>query len=346
MSKIEKPAMHLMSDIVNKPMPKKILLGVDAGGTHTRVLVTDTNGFPIGYFIGKGSNPEHGPDACDNAHDAIHGAVRIAGCSMADIAGLVVGQAGLNDVKDQEWAKTHTALPGISCSRIHVNDAVVAHVGAMQSHPGIIAISGTGSIVFGITDSGRHIRNYDFGHYANSAASQLGKEVVETLISLKTVDGRNANLVQQACSYWRVEDIDEFRRLAIRNFDLDSISHKRHLSSMAPLVTEAAVRGSPLAQFICQEAARTLLEGISLVSSCFSSFPIQIALIGSVAQSAYMNELLTSVLSRDTNYGFTICQPVLSPEAGAAIMALEAFGTKIEQKVIDRLSAAPSVNIS
>jgi glucosamine kinase len=36
---------------------------------------------------------------------------------------------------------------------VHVNDAVIAHAGALRSEPGIVAISGTGSIVLDITQA-------------------------------------------------------------------------------------------------------------------------------------------------------------------------------------------------
>ena len=50
---------------------------------------------------------------------------------------------------------------------------VIAHAGALRSAPGIIAISGTGSVVFGVNEAGRRLRNYDFRHYARSAARHL-----------------------------------------------------------------------------------------------------------------------------------------------------------------------------
>jgi N-acetylglucosamine kinase-like BadF-type ATPase len=76
----------------------------------------------------------------------------------------VAGFAGLDAPEDQEWADRFTAVPGLVCPRLSVNDAVIAHAGALRSLPGIIAISGTGPIVFGVTPDVRQIRNYDFGH--------------------------------------------------------------------------------------------------------------------------------------------------------------------------------------
>lgn len=43
---------------------------------------------------------------------------------------------------------------GIDCLKQHVNDAVVAHSGALLKDPGIIVISGTGSIIYALTEEG------------------------------------------------------------------------------------------------------------------------------------------------------------------------------------------------
>lgn len=50
-----------------------------------------------------------------------------------------------------------------------VSDAVVAHVGAFRGDPGIVAICGTGSLVFGVTAAGEQISNYECVHYAPPA---------------------------------------------------------------------------------------------------------------------------------------------------------------------------------
>lgn len=318
----------------------KVLLGLDAGGTHTRVLVVDTHGIVLGRHVGSGSNPEHGPGARDNAHAAIREALRIAGCAPADVAGIVIGQAGLNNADDQQWAATHSALPDICCPRLHVNDSVVAHVGALRSQPGIIAISGSGSIVFGITESGDHVRNYDFDHYAPSAAAHLGMGTIEQLADPYQLQSQDESFVGFICAHWSAGDLDALRQLAERDFDMDGPQRLQQLGRMAPLVTSAAHQGSPLAQSVCQTAAQALCEGIRLVGSRFSSPTVRTALIGSVVRSDYMSRTVGDLLAHEADPGFTICEPECSPEIGAAIMALEAFGTTVDQGVIDNLTQA------
>jgi glucosamine kinase len=151
-------------------MDRRCVVGLDGGGTFTRALAADLSGRPLAYLETGGSNPQHNPHAEAEARRAIVGVVLEAGRELADVCCLGAGFAGLDDPADHEWAERFTTLPGLDCPRLVVNDAVVAHAGALLSQPGIIAISGTGSIIFGVTESGRHVRNYDFGHYAPTAA--------------------------------------------------------------------------------------------------------------------------------------------------------------------------------
>ena len=135
-------------------MTARVVLGVDGGGTFTRALIADLDGRVLASAETGGSNPSHHPRAEENAREAIQQVLVAAGCESAQVEALVAGFAGLDGPEDQEWADRFTAVPGLVCPHLSVNDAVIAHAGALRSQPGIIAISGTGSIVFGVTPAG------------------------------------------------------------------------------------------------------------------------------------------------------------------------------------------------
>ncbi len=71
----------------------------------------------------------------------------------------------------------------------HVNDAVSAHRGALMDEQGIDVMAGTGSIIVGMTDDGQMIRNYDFHHYAASAARFIAYDAVIHNLSEHTFVG-------------------------------------------------------------------------------------------------------------------------------------------------------------
>ena len=138
-------------------MTSRVVLGVDGGGTYTRAMIADIDGRVLAYAETGGSNPSHHPRAEENAREAIQQALAAAGCEPGEVEALVAGFAGLDGPEDPDWADRFTAVPGLVCPRLSVNDAVIAHAGALLSRAGIIAISGTGSIVFGVTPDGRQV---------------------------------------------------------------------------------------------------------------------------------------------------------------------------------------------
>lgn len=314
----------------------QIYIGLDGGGTHTRTVAVDATGCVLATAKSGGSNPHHNTDAKRNSHVAIIEVVEKAGATLADVTGLVAGFAGLDEPQDSVWAEEQTAVPGISCPRSHVNDAVVAHAGALCSQPGIIAIGGTGSIVFGVTESGRHIRNYDFDHYAQCAARFLSYAVLHRMI---VGDTQNADdgFIAQTLEFWEVLDMNALRELAAKGFISDGDERTHRLGEMSPLVTRAALLGSPLAQTVCNDGAREMVMGIRLLGSCFAEERIPVALIGGAVQSEYIQNAIQKALSDDPLRRFEVVDPAFPPVIGAAMMALEQGSIALEPAVLNSL---------
>jgi glucosamine kinase len=132
------------------------------------------------------------------------------------------------------WAEDFTALEGLACPRLQVNDAVVAHAGALRSSPGIIVILGTGSIIFAVTEQRESIRNYDFFHYASSTARHLAYETVFRIIAGQFQQEDEA-LVQEVLDYWRVFDIASLSQAGMKQFHVTKQECNRLLGGMGPL---------------------------------------------------------------------------------------------------------------
>jgi len=134
---------------------RRIVLGIDGGGTTTRAVAVDLTGRTLAWVQAGSASPGKTPHARENVRQAIQEVAAQAGRTLSEVAALVAGIAEIDGPEDKIWAAEFTTLPGLTCPRIHVNDAVVAHAGALESRPGIIAIAGTGSIVYGVTEAGR-----------------------------------------------------------------------------------------------------------------------------------------------------------------------------------------------
>lgn len=324
-------------------MRKKVLLGLDGGGTFTRIAITDTDGNLLSYVERKGASSLHKDlKACDNVHNAIYEAAAKADCDLGDIIGLAAGVAGLDDEEDLEWACELTRMDGLDCLTRHVNDAVAAHSGAFLSKPGIIAISGTGSIIFGITESGRHIRNYDFYHYTATAARFLSYDTVFKIIAGET-DQTDRELIEQVLIHFGAKNMPALIALGSEGFTPDRRARDKQFGNLAPVITDAAISGSHLAMEICDRAAVAIATGIRLVGSCFDSDTVQAALIGSVVNSTYIRNKLSEILNRKGNKGYILTEPALPAVLGAVIMAMELKGITLNEQVLNNLTKGAEI---
>lgn len=315
----------------------KILIGIDGGGTYTRVAVADTEGNLLAHVENAGaSNLSKDANARENVQAAIREALGIAGRALSDVAALAAGVAGLDEADDLPWARELTLMDGLNCPMSHENDAVAAHAGAFLSEPGIIAISGTGSIVFGITEDGRRLRNYDFQHYA-SAARFLTIETAHKVIAGET-DGTDRALVEKLLAHLDAKDIPALARLCAEGFAADRRARIRLLSAFAPEVTGAAEGGSRLAQKVCGRAAEALATGIKLLGACFDSNRVRAALIGGVARSAYMKNAVARGLRNQAKKVYELADPALPSVLGAVVLAMGIAGITVNGGVIANLT--------
>ena len=316
----------------------EIVIGIDGGGTYTRVIAANLSGRVLATVKADAASPHKSAQAEQNVRDAIREAVSRAGHTLEDVVQLAAGIAGLDSPEDQAWAEGFTNLPGLRCPRLHVNDAVVARAGALLSQPGIIVIAGTGSIVFGVTEAERAVRNYDFYHYARSSARYLAYDAMYQVLA-GNVEAEDEMFVADILAFWQAKDVPELREQGLQGFVADPFERGRRFGAMAPLVTEAAQKGTPLAQTVCNAAAAAVGAGVRLVGSCFASDSVSVALIGGVAQSVYMRQSIGAALAKSADKRYQIVESALSSEAGAVLMALARHGVTIDDTVIAALKA-------
>ncbi|RIX51541.1 ATPase [Paenibacillus nanensis] len=307
-------------------MDSSVVIGIDGGGTHTRVMVCDLSGNQLAYLEGSGAASYHKDrNAAQNVQQAILDALDSAGRRVEDVRQVAAGIAGYDNPEDLTWIAELTDVPGLSCPKLHVNDAVSAHAGALLARPGIVAISGTGSIILGITEAGRQIRNYDFHHYAASAARFIAYDAVfEALAGNRDVS--DGSLLLAMLRHFEAGSLEQLAELARQGFHSDRRERDKRFGQFAPYVTEAAEHGSSIATLVLNRAAAQLKTGIELIAAGFDSDDVQVALIGSVISSPYLSRTLTKLLADGRNKRYIVTPPELEPVAGSVLLALKALG--------------------
>lgn len=157
-------------------------IGVDGGGSRTRVAVVDEEGQLHGYAESGGCNPEWlPPDQCrQHLQVAVHEAIAALEDPVGPLRGVVAGLAGINRPDDGGWARDALHAIGIRDTLV-CNDRVVARRGALLGHPGVVAIAGTGMVTFAVTESGREVLTWHLGVGGAPGAIALVRDLLARL---------------------------------------------------------------------------------------------------------------------------------------------------------------------
>jgi len=325
-------------------LKKGIVLGLDGGGTYTRVVAADLKGKILAFSKHPGSHPRKNQHPGDNVKAAIHEVLQQANASVSLVQCIVGGFAGLNSPEDQQWAREYLNITGLECLKIVVNDAQVAQFGAFLGGQGVLAIAGTGSIVLGKTEAGSIVRNYDFHHDSEAAARYLSYSVIYEIITQKPPLEEQA-FIQSVLAYWGTSSVEELRLLASKGFSEDRVQAVQHLSRMAAVVSSAAANGSETAFRACQKVIGSLVTGIELVASMFSSAQVPLALVGGVINDPFMKKLLREKLdNKISDQTFSYHKPQLSPVLGAVLYSYKEVGIQLNQEILEKLLMAERTN--
>jgi glucosamine kinase len=260
----------------------KLVLGVDAGGTASRALVTTAGGTRVGYGRAGAGNPVVvTPEvACANVAEAITAAlsnVEHKGC----VAAAVVGAAGAAGWGAGGWDGQRPGgsgifeklLPslGLDCPLRVVGDVVIAFAAGTTAPSGTVLIAGTGASAARV-DGFTEVRVADgLGWLLGDLGSGfwLGRQAA-SLTARALLRGTKAKLVESITAAIGKSDPDGFV-VAVHT------RPPRELATLAPLVTEAALAGDELALSIVEDAAGHLVTTVGEVRAPGDTEPIILA---------------------------------------------------------------------
>jgi glucosamine kinase len=229
------------------------LLGVDGGGTGTRVRLAR----PDGTELAQGSSGPSGlglgiARAWAAVQQAVGAAFAAAGIEQPPLARIAIG-LGLAGVHNRQWAAEFVAAnPGYAAIRLET-DAFTTLMGAHGGAPGAIVAIGTGSVGEVLRPDGTRVEVGGWGFPAGDEASGgwIGLRAIGHIEQV--LDGRRegsafADSVIEACGGTR----DAGRRDAIQAW-LGKASQTAY-ASLAPLVLRHA--GDPVARTILNDAGQ------------------------------------------------------------------------------------------
>lgn len=161
----------------------KYVIGIDSGGTNYRVQAKSLDSKVLGEYIGNyASNyalPEEEIKRRINHH--IDKCLTSFSGKREDCEFLVCGTTGLDSEEDNIYLNDlYKSLEKFHCPMVVKNDAELAHY-TVTGGTGILVISGTGSIAFGVNSHGESRR------VGGWALSIMGEEGSGTWVTRKAI---------------------------------------------------------------------------------------------------------------------------------------------------------------
>jgi glucosamine kinase len=233
-----------------------IVVGVDGGGSRTRVLVADEQGREIISVEGEGSAVR--PGEAERSADVIAALIRdaLASSDMNHVTPKVVcvGVAGVG--RDPERQALWQALASRDVAEevvVHA-DATVALDDAFGEGPGVLLIAGTGSVAFGRGPTGTFARCGGWGPFFGDEGSGawIGRKALSVVTAAQ--DGREpeTSLTGAVLTAAEVNEVSELVAWA-------AAASPSKLATLAPVVMSVAESGDLRANALLTLAVEELM---------------------------------------------------------------------------------------
>jgi N-acetylglucosamine kinase-like BadF-type ATPase len=255
-------------------------MGIDGGATKTLAAVLDLESNALHLAHGGPSNEDTVGvrAAVQTLLATADEAIERAGIGQEQLGTAVLAVAGVD---------TGAFARNVRATRpedwIVINDVVGAWATATGAGPGVAAISGTGSNVFGMGPDGRAWRAGGWGHVLGDEGSGywLGVQSIKAALRDRDASGPETALSDAAIAFFDVPSLEE---LAYRVYSQPMA--KREIAAFAIETQDLAERGDAVARELYMRGARKLSEQITAVIlqtglSSASAVRFPVGLIGS-----------------------------------------------------------------
>ena len=312
----------------------RFVMGIDGGATKTLAAVLDLDSHALHLGHGGPSNEDAvGVKASVEAVlEAADEAIGRAGIAQDDLGAAVLAVAGTDTD-----AVAHHLRTARTEAWIVVNDVVGAWATATGAGPGVAAISGTGSNVFGVGPDGRAWRAGGWGHLLGDEGSGywLGVQSIKAALRDRDASGPETALSDAAPAFF---DMPSVEALAARVYSKPLT--KGEIAAFATKTAELAERGDAVARELYERGARELGEQIATVirqtglgaasrsdgAQDRRPAPFPVGLIGSAFKAgAVFVEPLVSVVHESAPEAL-VSVVEMAPVGGSLLLAARASG--------------------
>ena len=256
------------------------VLGIDGGGTSTICLLATCEGQVVAQAAAPASNYRKTDlhEACESIAAGVRAVWERAGQQRAErprLASACAGLAGVDTPGDAALLRHMLSEVVLADHLLVVNDGEIALHGALADEPGVLVISGTGSIVWATAADARRVRvgGWDYILSDEGSGYSIGLRVLRAIAAAHDQRTAPTLLTGEVLRAFRAADFNEL---------LGIIYHEemtpQRIASLAPLADRAAVGGDAVAARVIEEAAKELVQltlaAVRLAELSHCSFPL------------------------------------------------------------------------
>jgi N-acetylglucosamine kinase-like BadF-type ATPase len=308
---------------MNPDASARVVAGIDAGGTRTRLLIVDLEGHPVARGeTGCCSFMERGmAGAREGYRELWRKAWQDAGLAPRPADALFIGSGSILAEGDRDTNRLLAVESGMVPHREAVeagNDAEIALAGGLLGRPGILLIAGTGSAAFGRNAEGWTWRAGGWGHHLDDRGSAHALGMGALIAATRDADGRDAatSLTPRVMSLLGIREIREiFRRVHHEGLT------RAEIASLARDVVAEWQQGDVAARRLVEAGVAGLSEMVITVARRLGLASPELALTGGLIEgsTAYRESFLAHL--RGTLPGVTVASEGLPPVVGAILLA-------------------------
>ncbi|MDR3762456.1 MAG: BadF/BadG/BcrA/BcrD ATPase family protein [Acidobacteriota bacterium] len=229
------------------------VIGIDGGGSKCTAALADGERVLAFYTAGGCNlNSVSFGEAHSSLQQAIYGALARGGVDSSRVRAVCAGVAGA--ASPQTAAKLKGILCGLAPQATVqvVGDTTIALNSEFADGPGVVCLSGTGSIAFGRNERGDYARAGGWGRFVSDEGSGhwIGQRaIIECLQALDM--GRSSLLIYKIMREWKIAT----REQLVQRCNRDTLPN---FSELYPAVLAAANEGDALSGEILSMAATRL----------------------------------------------------------------------------------------
>ncbi|MGH7468891.1 MAG: N-acetylglucosamine kinase [Longimicrobiales bacterium] len=293
-------------------------VGIDGGGTQTVAVLTDAAGMPLAQA--------EGPSGRINVLEPAAGAALLAELTQEvarragltrQLSSLCCALSGAGRPAEREALELALLQTGVAQTVVIVPDAEAALQDAFGAGPGLLLISGTGSIAWGRAESGELARCGGWGYLLGDEGSGYAIGLAALRAALRAHDGRagDTQLLPLVLQHMEIEQPEALIRRAAE-------ASRADIAALAPVVIGAAAT-DPMAAGIVENATRELAQHVAALHARLGPWTATVPIAfsgGLIAPGRPLRTLLESALT-DWTLDIALLDRAVNAALGAATLA-------------------------